>query len=145
MANSGLTPQQDANLQLAHGGLRDWIAGNREAAIATFADDVEVFVPAELGNAGTYTGIEQFRRWFAAWDEAWSKFEMTIENIEPVGERHVVAMVQTRGVGAGSGIEVGNLLAWVLGMRDGRMEYLSLQPDLEHAVALVSERDSSVS
>ena len=144
MANSGgHTPEQEANLELAHGGLADWIAGNQEATIATFTEDVEVFVPAELGNAGTYTGIEQFRRWFAAWDEAWSEFEMEIEDIAPVGERHVVAMIQTRGVGAGSGIEVGNLLAWVLGIRDGRMEYLSLQPDREAAQALVHEREAA--
>ena len=144
MANSGEhTPEQEANLELAHGGLADWIAGNQEATIATFTEDVEVFVPAELGNAGTYTGIEQFRRWFAAWDEAWSEFEMKIEDIEPVGERHVVAMIQTRGVGAGSGIEVGNVLAWVLGIRDGRMEYLSLQPDREAAQALVHEREAA--
>lgn len=143
MASSGRTPQQEANLELAHGGLVDWIAGNQEAAIATFTEDVEVFVPPELGNAGTYTGIEQFRKWFEAWDEAWSEFEMKIEDIEPVGERHVVAMIQTRGVGAGSGIEVGNLLAWVLGIREGKMEYLSLQPDREHADALVREREGA--
>lgn len=142
MANSAEhTPEQEANLELARGGLVDWIAGNQEAAIATFTDDVEVFVPAELGNAGTYTGIEEFRRWFTAWDEAWSEFDMKIEDMEPVGERHVVAMIQTRGVGAGSGIEVGNLLAWVLGISDGRMEYLSLQPDREAAQALVRERE----
>ncbi len=52
-------------MELAQMGLGDWIAGDREAAIASFADDVEVFVPAELGNAGTYRGIEQFRSWFA--------------------------------------------------------------------------------
>ena len=107
MASSGEhTPEQEANLELARGGLEDWIAGNQEATIATFTDDVEVFVPPELGNAGTYTGIEQFRSWFAAWDDAWSEFEMEVEDIEPVGERHVVAMIQSRGVGAGSGIEV---------------------------------------
>ena len=143
MANSERTPEQETNLELAHGGLVNWIAGDQEAAIATFTEDVEVYVPAELGNAGTYTGVEQFRSWFAGWDEAWSEFEMKIEDIEPVGERHVVAMIQTRGVGAGSGIEVGNVLAWVLGIREGRMEYLSLQPDREAAHALVREREAA--
>jgi hypothetical protein len=32
--------------------------------------------------------------WIAAWDEAWSKFEMAVESAEPVGERHVVAVVR---------------------------------------------------
>jgi ketosteroid isomerase-like protein len=143
MASSERTPEQESNLKLANGGLEDWIAGDQEAAIATFADDVEVFVPPELGNAGSYTGIEQFRAWFANWDEAWSEFEMSIQDIEPVGERHVVAMIGSRGVGAGSGIEVANELAWVLGIREGKMEYLSLQPDRDAAHALVREREAA--
>ena len=137
------SPEQEANLELVSGGLEDWIAGNQEATIATFTDDVEVYVPPELGNAGTYTGIEQFRSWFAAWDDAWSEFEMEVMEIEPVGERHIVAMIESRGVGAGSGIEVSNRLAWVLATRDGKMEYLSLQPDREAALALASERESA--
>ena len=87
--------------------------------------------------------MEEFKRWFGAWDDAWSEFTMSIESIEPAGERHVLAMIQSRGIGAGSGIEVSNVLAWVLGIRDGKMEYLSLQPDREHALALVSEREAA--
>ncbi len=144
MASSGEhTPGQEANLELARGGLEDWIAGNQEATIATFTDDVEVYVPPELGNAGTYMGIEQFRKWFEAWDDAWSEFQMSVKDIEPAGERHVVAIIESRGVGAGSGIEVSNRLAWVLGIRDGKMEYLSLQPDVEAAHALVGEREAA--
>lgn len=137
----GNSEAQERNLELARRGLEDWIAGNHEAAIATFAGDLEVYVPPELGNAGTYRGIEQFRSWFTEWDEVWSEFDMQIDEIDAAGERHVIALIQTRGVGAGSGIEVGNVLAWVLGIRDGKMEYLSLQADREHAEALVRERE----
>jgi ketosteroid isomerase-like protein len=143
MPSSERTPEQEANLKLAQGGLEDWIAGEQEAAIATFTDDVEVYVPPELGNAGSYTGVEQFRSWFAAWDEAWSEFEMSIQDIEAFGDRHVVAMIGSRGVGAGSGIEVANELAWVLGIRGGKMEFLSLQPDREAAHALVRDREAA--
>jgi ketosteroid isomerase-like protein len=132
----------EKNLELVRDGLEDWISGDREATIARFNDDVEVYVPPELGNAGTYRGLEQFRRWFGAWDEAWSEFEMTVESIEPVGERHVVAMVRSRGVGIGSGAEVENRLGWVIGVRDGRMDFLSLQPDREQALELVREREA---
>ncbi len=132
---------QARNLELAEGGLEGWIAGDREATIATFTEDVEVYVPPELGNAGSYRGGEQFRSWFRAWDEVWSDFRMTIESIEPAGERHVVAMVRSRGVGAGSGIEVENVLGWVIGIRGELMEYLSLQPDREQAIAHALERE----
>lgn len=141
MASSGPTPEQAANLELVSGGLENWIAGDQEATIATFTEDVEVYVPPELGNAGSYRGTEQFRSWFAAWDEAWSEFEMTVESIGPEGDRHVVAMVTSRGVGAGSGIEVENRLAWVIGVREQKMDFLSLQVDRDHAVRLVRERE----
>jgi ketosteroid isomerase-like protein len=136
------TPEQERNVELAQEGLDNWIAGDREATIASFTDDVEVYVPAELGNAGSYQGVEQFRRWFAEWDEAWSEFEMKVESIEPVGERHVVAVIHSRGVGLGSGIEVENILGWVISAQEGRMDFLSLQPDREAAVALARERES---
>jgi ketosteroid isomerase-like protein len=135
------TPEQERNLELVRGGLEDWIAGDHEAAMATFTDDVEVYVPNELGNAGTYRGLEQFKSWFEGWDEAWSSFEMAIESIESVGDRHVVAMIRSQAVGQGSGIEVENLLGWVMSVRDGRMEFLSLQPDRESAIKLVEERE----
>jgi ketosteroid isomerase-like protein len=142
MTTSEPTATQERNLALVSSGLGSWISGDREGAMERFTDDVEVFVPPELGNAGTYRGLEQFRRWFAAWDEAWSEFVMTVESIEPVGERHVVATVRSRGVGAGSGIEVENVLGWVMGTRGEEMEFLSLQPDREAAIELARSREA---
>jgi ketosteroid isomerase-like protein len=112
----------------------DWMSGDREAAIDTFAEDIEVFVPPELGNAGTYRGIDEFRAWFQAWDEVWTDYKMEVKSMEAVGGRHVVAEVSNTGVGVGSGIEVGNTLGWVFSVdEDARLDYLSLQPDLESA------------
>ena len=137
------TPEQ--NLELVRGGLEDWIAGDREKTISTFTDDVEVYVPPELGNAGSYRGVDQFRQWFAAWEEAWSEFVMSVETIEPVGARHVVALIRSRGIGAGSGIEVENELGWVIGVRGEKMNFLSLQQTLEDARALAREREGAES
>jgi ketosteroid isomerase-like protein len=127
---------------LARRGLENWIAGDREAAIATFADDIEVFVPADLGNAGHYKGIDEFRSWFGAWDEVWSDFQMELGVVEPVGRNHVVAHMDNRGTGTASGIEVQNSLGWVLEVTDdGRMAYLSLQRDLDAAREHARERE----
>jgi ketosteroid isomerase-like protein len=134
-----LTPDQQRNVELVKDGLARWIEGDREAAIATFTEDVEVFVPAELGNAGSYRGIEQFRGWFQAWDDAWSEYEMEARSFEPVGEQHVIVEVESRATGKGSGIEVGNTLGWTMEVREGRLAYLALMPDMdaarEHAVS----------
>jgi ketosteroid isomerase-like protein len=137
------TPEQERNLELVRGGLDDWIAGDREATVSTFTDDVEVYVPPELGNAGTYRGVEQFKRWFEAWDEVWTDYRMSIESMEAAGDRHVVAMVRSTGTGVGSGIEVENVLGWVIGVRDRQMDFLSLQPDREAAIRLAREREAA--
>ncbi|HZA59503.1 MAG TPA: nuclear transport factor 2 family protein [Solirubrobacterales bacterium] len=138
-----MADDEQQNVRLVRGGLENWIAGDHEAVIATFTDDVKVVVPPEVGNAGSYTGIEGFRRWFAQWDEAWSAFRMELKDIEPAGDRHVIAMVHSHGTGVGSGIEVGNVLAWVIGVRGDRMDFISLQPDRERASELVREREGS--
>jgi ketosteroid isomerase-like protein len=129
-------------VELVAGGMGDWISGDREAAIRTFAEDIEVYVPAELGNAGSYRGIDEFRGWFAAWDEVWSDYKMEMKAIESIGERHVVAEVANTGVGVGSGIEVGNVLGWVFSVdEDDRLDYLALMPDLESAREHALERE----
>ena len=138
MASSG-----EQNVELVRGGLEDWIAGDRKAAMATFTEDVEVYVPPELGNAGRYRGVEEFLRWFEAWDEVWTDYRMSIEAMEPAGDRHVLAMIRSTATGVGSGIEVENVLAWVIGVRGNRMEFLSLQPDRESALALAREREAA--
>jgi ketosteroid isomerase-like protein len=135
------SPEQDQNVELARGGIQSWIDGDRDAAMETIAEDVEVFVPSELGNAGTYRGIEEFLRWNAQWEEAWSDFQMEVVSAEPVGERHVVCLIRSRGRGAGSGVEVGNELGWVLEVRGESLAFLGLQPSHEDAVALAERRE----
>lgn len=137
-----LSEAQRRNLELARDGFERWIAGDREGAIAAFADDVEVYVPTELGNAGSYRGLDEFGGWIEAWEEAWEEFTMGVAELEPVGERHVIAEVNSTGTGVASGLEVGNTLGWVLGVRDGKLEYLCLQPTLEAARAHALERES---
>jgi ketosteroid isomerase-like protein len=135
------SPEQDQNVELARGGIQSWIDGDREAAMETIAEDVEVFVPSELGNAGTYRGIEEFQRWNAQWEEAWSDFQMEILSAEPVGYRHVVCLIKSTGRGAGSGVEVGNELGWVLEVRGESLTFLGLQPSREDAVDLAERRE----
>lgn len=136
------TEAQARNVELAQRGLGNWMAGHREAAIATFSEDIEIHVPAELGNAGTFHGIDGFHEWNDAWEEAWSEMTITAEAIEPVGDSHVVALIHSRGKGSASGIEVDNHLGWVLCVDDGKLTYLGLQPDLEAARRHALEREA---
>ena len=143
--DEALTERQRSNIALARTSFEAWTAGDRNVAISTLADDVELVVPAELGNPITAKGIEAFMHWTADWDEAWSRFEMSVKRIEPVGDRHVVLEVENSGTGAGSGVEVETTLGWVLGvLEDGKCDYMSLQLDFESAQAVARERDASL-
>lgn len=136
------TERQQHNIELAQRGLGNWIAGNREAAIATFSEDIEIYVPPELGNAGTFHGIDGFHEWNDAWEEAWSEMTIRVERMEPVGDSHVVLLMHSFGKGSASGIEVDNRLGWVLCVEGDRLTYLGLQPDLEAARRHALEREA---
>lgn len=138
MANS---PEQESNVELIRGAIEDWADGRRDRVMETLTGDVEVLVPPELGNAGSFRGKQAFVDWAREWDEAWSEFDMEIDRIEPVGKRHVIATIRSRGRGRGSGIEVENVLGWVLEVRIGLCSFLSLQPSYEHALELARSRE----
>jgi ketosteroid isomerase-like protein len=139
MANS---PSQQRNVERFRESLGDWTAGHRGAVVETLTEDVEVLVPPELGNAGRFRGKDAFIEWTREWDEAWSEFDMEIERIEPVGHRHVIATIRSRGRGRGSGIEVENLIGWVLEVDDDELcPFISLQPSYEDALELARSRE----
>jgi ketosteroid isomerase-like protein len=143
--DDGLSESQRRNVDLAQKSFAAWSAGDRQVALSTLAEDIELFVPSDLGNAISSTGIDAFNQWNADWDEAWSQFELSVQLVEPIGDRHVVLEVANVGTGAGSGVEVANTLGWVLGVReDGKCDYIALQLDLESARALARERDASL-
>ena len=135
-----LGPEQRADV--VRTGLEAWIAGDGEAAMGTFAEDIVVFVPPEQGNAGRYEGLEGFRSWLEAWEEAWDEFEMELGEVEPVGSNHVVAHMDNTAKGSASGIEVRNSLGWVIEVNEeGKLSYLSLQSDLDAAREHARERE----
>jgi ketosteroid isomerase-like protein len=118
-----------------------WTAGDVEATLATFADDVEVYVPVEFMNSGTFRGRDGFLEWIGHWNEAWDEITYELEDVVAVGDSHVVAAVRNRGRGRGSGVEVEDVRAWVLELRDDRVAYFSLQLSFEDALAHARQRD----
>lgn len=53
---------------------------------------------------GTYEGIDEVRRFFAMWEQAWERWEWEHQEISPVGD-HVVARMHIWTRGRHSGIE----------------------------------------
>jgi ketosteroid isomerase-like protein len=113
-------------------------AYNRRDAAALLEqldEEIEVYAPPELPNAGTYRGHQGFSRWLGQWDEAWEEFRVEIEQIEFVGERHGVVTVHQFGRGAGSGVEVEMRIFQLYEVHGDKATRIHLYPDREAAVA----------
>jgi len=132
----------DRREELVREGWDAWERGDPEEALAYYDSEVVVYAPPEIGNAGTFRGIDGFLEWAGAWYEAWETFEQELLRIELVGETHVVADSLQRGKGRGSGIEVEREANWVYDIRDEKLVYISLYWDRDRAIAAAHEREA---
>ena len=133
------TERQLRNIEIAHRAFDAYAAGDIDGVLAALSPDVIVHSPAGMGNAGTFHGREGYREWSGPWEEMWQEFHSEIEELEPLGERHLIAVVNQRGRGR-DGIEVTaqNAFAYELG-EDGLCSRMGLYPTYEDARAMVRE------
>jgi ketosteroid isomerase-like protein len=78
---------------------------------------------AELGRlieGGVFHGHEGVRRFLRKYNEAWEQMEYEIEELIDVGDQ-VVSVVNNRGRGRASGVEVELQMPGVWTIRDGRI------------------------
>jgi ketosteroid isomerase-like protein len=102
---------------LARRSIDAYNRGDVEALLEQLDEEIEVYTPPELPNAGTYRGHQGFLQWLGQWDEAWEEFRLEIERIDFVGDRCGVVTVRQFGRG---------------GDKAARLHYY---PDRETAVA----------
>lgn len=75
-----------------------------------------------MGGQTVYHGHEGVRQWSREWYEAWENVDAHLEELIDAGERGVVAVLNYRGRGRASGIEVEiTRMAGVFEIRDGRV------------------------
>ena len=138
-----MATSKDGNVELARRAMDAWIAGDRETTLAMMADDVEVFVPSELANTGAFRGKEEFGRWIAEWDEAWANLDLEVRDVEPAGDRHVIASIHQHATGRGSGIPVEMEIAFLTDVREDKIAGLLLYPTADEARRVAQQRESS--
>jgi ketosteroid isomerase-like protein len=127
----------EANVEIAR---RMFAAHNRgpEAFLAEFGNhfhpDCE-FVPVVVGSLeGTsYRGLDGFRRWYAARDDALEDATVEVESCTAVSEDVVLVLGRSRARGRASGAELDEEVGIVLRFRDGRIAHD--QPFASHADA----------
>jgi ketosteroid isomerase-like protein len=116
-------------------------AGDIEAVVDLFDPEVEVRASAELMNPGPYYGRAGYLEWVRQWNEAWETFVIALEEVVPVGQRHVIARVHQTGRGRGSGVDVDMQVGYMFEMREERCVRLALYPSFEAAMAAARERE----
>jgi ketosteroid isomerase-like protein len=134
---------EDQRVELVRRGFEAYETGDLETLFDILDPEIEVYSPPEVANAGTYHGVEGWRRWAQQWNEAWDEFRQEPIGIEPIGERHVVTDVHQTARGRRSGLELEQVATYVYEVRDGRAVYLAVHFDGERARAAARERESA--
>jgi uncharacterized protein len=133
--------QQSRNIEAVSDGVDAFRAGDVDAVLAVLHEDVEVHMPSDLPNAGTYRGHDEYRQWLGRWLEAWDAFDIEIDDIEPIGRTHVVASAHQTARGRGSGIPVEMWITYMWDVRDGRAIAMHLYPTRDEAVRVARQRE----
>jgi ketosteroid isomerase-like protein len=121
--------------ELVRRGIDAYNRGDLRALVELLDEEIEVYTPPELPNAGTYRGREGFLEWARQWEEAWEEFRLEIERIDFASERHAVVTVRQFGRGVGSGVEVEMRIAQLWEALEDKVTRLHYWPDREMAFA----------
>jgi hypothetical protein len=109
-------------------------------ALVRLADpEVEVRMGPGV-NAGEYRGIDDVIRFNSDWEDAWADTAYDLAEIEELDDHNVVARIEMRLRGEGSGVEVTATAWWLFEVRDERFLRWHLYSDRESALAAAAER-----
>jgi ketosteroid isomerase-like protein len=132
---------QLSNVELVRRAVDAFQRGDLEGVLAEAREDFEIFLPRNLPNSGTFHGRDGYFTWIGQWLDAWDDFSVEIAEMQPAGERHVVATMRQSGLGKGSRIPVEMEIAYMWEVRDGRLAALHLYPSSEEAMQVAERRE----
>ena len=131
------------NVEIVRRAYDAWNRGDPETAFEFLDPDVEVSVPPDLPEAGTYRGRAEVKHWVA------EQLLPILEEIRAEPEKffdagdQVVVLVRYFGRGKASGIEVRGAIvdAHVWTLRDGKVQKLQMYQGTEKALEAVGLSD----
>ena len=135
-----LTPTQREHIAMVQRAFQLWVGRDIEGVLEMYAPDVVVTAP-DFMNAGPFHGHEGFMEWTSRWNEAWGSFDFDVQDVDAVGERHVVATVMVTGEGRESGVPVKRLACWVAEIRNKQGVYIEVVGSPERALRIARERE----
>jgi ketosteroid isomerase-like protein len=121
------------NVKLVREAFAAFAHDGPEAMAAFWDPDVEVQVPTDLADAGTYRGRAAVLGWIMAWDEAWEEISYTPEELLDAGDV-VLTTVLYDGRGKGSGVRIDGRFWYLMVVRDEKIQSLQLFGDRAEAL-----------
>ena len=117
--------------------------GDWQAAIAPFHQAAELDV-RRMPDGGTYHGADEVWSFFGRWFGHWDRLEITPRRIVDVDADRVLVVVELRGIGRSSGVEVAMTVADVYTLRQGKIVKDTGYPDYREALEALglSEQDA---
>jgi ketosteroid isomerase-like protein len=123
--------------------VRDHFAATNEGdfarALGYYADDVELVVPEDAFlESGTFKGRDAVGRWFGNWFRAFQRgYHFDLEEVRDLGDV-VLVVAKHSGRGRTSGAEVRARLAYLYGVRNGKIARIDLYPGSSEALEAVA-------
>jgi len=140
---SELSEQQAHNLDLTRRAFEAFDSENAEPILALADEAIEIHMPSDLPNSGTYRGHDGYLEWLGNWLEAWDGFSVEVRGMKPVGARHIVTSAKQTATGKGSGVPVHMEMAYLTEVRGDKFIALHLYLTPEQAVEVAERREQS--
>ena len=126
-----------ASVELVRGIVEALSRGDLDGMLAHMDPEFE-WTPLEASPvARVYRGHEQVRHYIEDWLSTFEGVRLELEDPTEVGDR-VVAVVNGRARGRGSGLELQNRFCQVWTVRDGMAVAMEEHPTREHALAALA-------
>ena len=122
-----------ANVEVVRAAFRAFEGRDSEAWVNCFHPNIELLLPRNVLEGGSYQGHEGVRRALADAYETWEDFRFEIQDVRTVDD-HVVVLGRTTAVGKGDAPTVEYQSANLCKMCEGKIAYF--RPYQSHSEAL---------
>jgi ketosteroid isomerase-like protein len=135
----------ESNLELAKKGFEEYNRSGFMGVIDLMEEldrldpDYLFHIQEGLPTAGTYHGVEGYKKVTTEWDEAWSSFTIEPTEYIEVDEDRILVPVRQQAVAKGSGLEVEADFFYVFIFREGRYWQMHLYYDRAAAERAIAE------
>jgi ketosteroid isomerase-like protein len=125
------------NTELVKRGYEAWNRGDVEGVLAFLDPQIEWRGYTHIPESGTLEGRDEVKAWLERFLDAWEELEIEVTELIDAGDQ-VVALVQFRGSGKGSGVPVeGGTDAHAWTVRDGRIVAVTLYQGTREALEAI--------